>query len=215
MYDLTIVPNVESAIRRGDRCIPTRVSMLWAVLMLSCLFLQAAVAADAPAIPSEDATIQEVVKVANKTIKKACEPSLAEPSVVAIMAPYTPEVAAGRGVAKYAVMWSGDIGCRNGSGTNTMNILLVEKHGTDAAYVVGANELRGAASIERIVGATADTLTVEVYTRAPGEIRPEEYERWTVRRERDGQWKKVVTESVDPPPSQPGEKKLPTAMLDY
>ena len=85
---------------------PTRVSMPWAVLMLSCLFLQAAVAADAPAIPSEDATIQEVVKVANKTIKKACEPSLAEPSVVAAMSPYPPNVEAGRATAEYVVVCS-------------------------------------------------------------------------------------------------------------
>jgi hypothetical protein len=194
----------------------TGMATMWALLMLPCLSSQTAVAADAPSPPSQKAIIDEVVRVANQFIDHGpCEPSRAEPSVVATMAPYTPKVAAGRGVAKYAVMWSGDIGCRNGSGTSAMNILLLEKHGTDAAHVVGVNELRGAASIERIVGATADTLTVEVYTRAPGEIRPEEYERWTVRRERDGQWKKVVTESVDPPPSQPGEKKLPTAMLDY
>ena len=45
------------------------------------------------------------------------------------MIPYTPEVAAGHGVAKYAVLLSGDIDCANGSGTNTMNILLVEKRG--------------------------------------------------------------------------------------
>src|ERR1700731_559044 len=92
-----------------------------ASLMLCCLCVQTAFAADAPAVPAQDATLQEVVNVANKFIKTTCEPSLAAPNTVATMIPYTPEVAAGHGVAKYAVLWSGDINCANGSGTNTMN----------------------------------------------------------------------------------------------
>ena len=88
---------------------------------------------DAVNASSQDTAIQEVVTVANKVIKTACEPSLAVLNTVAALIPYTPDVAAGHGVAKYAVLWSGDINCANGSGTNTMNILLVEKRGTATA----------------------------------------------------------------------------------
>jgi hypothetical protein len=75
-----------------------------ASLMLCCLCVQPAFAADAPAVPSQDTTFQEVANVANKFIKTTREPDLATPNTVATMIPYTPKVAAGHGVAKYAVL---------------------------------------------------------------------------------------------------------------
>jgi hypothetical protein len=50
-----------------------------ASLVLCCLCVKTAFAADAPAVPSQDATIQEVVNVANKVIKTACEPQSRRP----------------------------------------------------------------------------------------------------------------------------------------
>ncbi len=100
------------------------------VLGVLLLRAETALCADAPSTTSQKAIIQEVVRVANKYIDHGpCEPSRAEPSTVATMSPYTPDVEAGRAVAQYVVVWSGDIGCRGGSGTETMNYLLVEKRG--------------------------------------------------------------------------------------
>ena len=193
-----------------------------ASLMLCCQCLQTAFAADAPAVPSQDATLQEVVKVANKFIETTCEPSLAGPNTVATMIPYTPEVAAGHGVAKYAVLWSGDIDCANGSGTNTMNILLLEKRGNARARVVAIDDVEGVANFERIVATTPDTLTVEVYTWGADDppCCGNQYERWTLKRVPDTRpgmpkgrymWNAVDSKPAQPTPLKPGESSLPTA----
>jgi hypothetical protein len=196
--------------------------MVWASLVVSCLFAETAFGADAPSPPSKQAIIPEVVRVANKFIDHGpCEPSRAEPSVVATMSPYTTDVAAGRGSAEYAVLWSGDIDCRNGSGTNTMNFLLVEKRGAAAARIVGLGEIIGAASVERIVAVTPDSLTIDVYTWGPDDAHccASLYERWTLHREPDVQTvykgrytlKMVDSKPAEPVPLRPGEKRLPTA----
>jgi len=128
------------------------------------------------------------VRVANKYIDHGvCEPTRAEPNSVAAMSPYTPDVEAGRAAAEYVVIWAGDIGCRGGSGTNTMNYLLVEKRGVTPARIVGVGELDGA-SIERIVATTPDSLTVDAYTWGPDDAHccASVFERWTFRREPSG-----------------------------
>lgn len=194
----------------------------WAFLMLSSLFVQTVVAADAPNPPSQKALIDEVVRVANKYIDNGpCEPSRAEPSVVGTMSPYTPEVAAGRAAAEYVVIWSGDINCSNGSGTNTMNYLLVEKRGVASAGIVGVGEL-GGASVERIVATTPNSLTIDVYMWGPDDPRccANQYERWTFHREfsvATGTYALKLFDSkpAEPVPLRPGERKLPTARLDY
>ena len=171
---------------------------------------------------SEKSIIDEAVRGANKFIDHGpCEPSRAEPSVVDTMSPYTPDVAAGRSAAEHVVVWSRDMGCRNGSGTNTMNYLLVEKRGVTPASIVGMGEL-GGASVERIVATTPDSLTIDVYVWGPDDSHccPDAYERWTFRREFSsppGSYSLKVVDSklADPVPLRPGEKKLPTAKLDY
>jgi hypothetical protein len=197
------------------------VPMATLFFVFSCLRAATALCADAPSPPSQKAIIQEVVRVANKYIDHGpCEPSRAEPSAVATMSPYTPDVEAGRAAAEYAVVWSGDIGCRNGSGTNTMNYLLVEKRGVTSARIVGVGEL-GGASVERIVAATPDTLIVDAYTWGPDDAHccASVYERRTFRLEfsvATGSFslKSVDSKPAEPVPLRPGEKKLPTAKLD-
>jgi hypothetical protein len=192
--------------------------IVWASLVLSSLCAETAFGADASSPTSQKAVIQEVVRVANKFIDHGpCEPSRADPSTVATMSPYTPDVEAGRGAAEYVVVWSGDIGCRGGSGTNTMNYLLVEKRGVTSARIVGVGELDGA-SIERIVAATPDTLTVDAYTWGPDDAHccASVYERWTFRLEfsvATGSYalKHVDSKPAEPVPLRPGEKRLPTA----
>jgi hypothetical protein len=163
--------------------------------------------------------IQEVVRVANEYIDHGpCEPSRAEPSVVATMSPYTSDVAAGRSAAEYVVFWSGDIGCRNGSGTNTMNFFLVEKRGATAASIVGVDSIDDAANIQRIVATTSDSVTIDVYTWGPDDAHccATVYERWRLHREPDVEQgfytlKVVEQKPVRPVSPQPGEKRLPTA----
>lgn len=198
---------------------------LWASFTLTWLCAETAFAADPPGPPSQNAIIQEVVRVANAYIEHGpCEASRADPSVVATMSPYTSDVAAGRAAAKYAVLWAGDINCSRGSGTNTMNILLVEKRGADPPRIVGVNDVEDAASFERIVAATSDSLTVDVYTWADDDPHccASKYERWTLRREPDSRpgmpkghymWNVVDSKPAPPVPLKPGEKKLPTAKL--
>lgn len=163
---------------------------MWAPLMLSCICTQTAFADDAQSSASQKTITDEVVRVANKFIDHGpCEPSRAEPSVVATMIPYTSEVAAGRATAKFAVVWSGDMGCQGGSGTNTMNILLVEKHGTDAPRIAGVDSIENVDNVQRIVAATPETLTVDVYT-----------------------W---AEDDAQPVPLEPGERKIPTARSEH
>jgi hypothetical protein len=193
--------------------------MVWTSLTSVCLCAETAFATDAPSTSSQEAIIQEVVRVANKYIDHGpCEPSRAEPSVVATMSPYTSDVEAGLAAAEYVVVWSGDINCSNGSGTYTMNFLLVEKRDTSAAQIVGLGKITGAASVERIVGATSDSLTIDVYTWAPDDARccASRYERWTLHLEpavQAGRYtlKKIDSKAAKPFPLRPGETRLPTA----
>jgi hypothetical protein len=118
----------------------------------------------------------------------------------------------------YVVVWSGDINCSNGSGTYTMNFLLVEKRDTSAAQIVGLGKITGAASVERIVGTTSDSLTIDVYTWAPDDARccASRYERWTLHLEpavQAGRYtlKKIDSKAAKPFPLRPGETRLPTA----
>ena len=200
---------------------------VWVTFILCSLHIDSARAEEATAGSQQQAAIQEVVRVANEyIIKNACEASSAEPSVVATMVPSTEQVAAGRATAKFAVLWSGDIGCRGGSGTNTMNILLIEKRGKKPARVVDADDVNSAANFERIVTTTADSLTVEVYTWSEDDPQccASQYERWTLQREVDtrpwmpkGHYVWVVKDSkpAEPVPLAPGEKKLSTASVHH
>jgi hypothetical protein len=209
---------VSDSRRTADR---TLMPMMSVFLVLSSLCAETTWA-DAPGPASQKAIIGEVVRVANQYIDHGpCEPSRAEPSSVATMSPYTSDVEAGVAAAEYVVVWSGDIGCRNGSGTNTMNYLLVEKRGVTAARIVGVGELEGA-SIERIVAATPDSVTVDAYTWGPDDAHccPEQYERLTFRHEfsnQSGTHKLTLVDSkpAEPVPLRPGEKALPTARLNY
>jgi hypothetical protein len=199
--------------------------MILAMCVLLSLFTLRAGSAlgDVPlGAPSQHTVIEEVVHVANKFIEHSpCEPSLAEPSVVATMIPYTRDVAAARAVAEYVVLWSGDIDCRNGSGTYTQNFLLIDKIGADTARIVGVGEIVGAANIERIVATAPDSLTIDVYTHGPDDpvCCASLYERWTLRREPSPQIGRYTLKTIDEKPAQPvplapGEKKLPTAKFD-
>lgn len=197
-------------------------NQVWVSFVLSFLCVRIAFCADAPSPPSQKVVIQEVVRVANKYIDHGvCEPTRAETSSVATMSPYTSDVEAGRAAAEYAVIWAGDVGCRGGSGTNTMNYLLVEKRGVTPARIVGMGELEGA-SIERIVATTPDSLSVDVYTWGPDDANccASVYERRTFRRQPAAQPGEYTLELIgskptEPIPLRPGEKKLPTASLHH
>ena len=202
------------AAARGVRILTPLVS---AFLALSCLLPEMGVSADAPSPASQKAIIGEVVRVANQYIDHGpCEPSRAEPSTVATMSPYTTDGEAGL----YFVVWSGDIGCSGGSGSNTMNYLLIEKRSAAVARIVGAGELDGT-TIERIVSATPNSVTVDAYTFGPDDSHccPSQYERLTYRHEfsvETGVHRLTLVDSkpAEPVPLRAGEKALPTARTD-
>lgn len=183
--------------------------------------VRTAFGAEAPSPPSQKAVIQEIVRVANKYIDhRTCKPTRIETSSVATMSPYMPDVEAGRAAAEYVVIWTADGGCHGGSGTHKV-YLLVEKRGVTPASIVGEGEFEDAASIERIVAATPDNLTVDGYTWGPDDAQccASVYERWTFRRAPAAQpghytLELVDSKPVEPVPRRPGEKKLPTAKMD-
>jgi hypothetical protein len=193
--------------------------MVWVSLVLNFLYAETAFGADTPNQPSQKAIIQEIVGVANQFIDHGpCEPSHADPSVVAAMSPYTSDVATGRTAAEYAVFWSGDIDCSNGSGTNTMNFLLVEKRGAVSARVVGVGSIDGAGNIQRIVAVSPDSVTIDVYTWGPNDPNccPTAYERWRLHREAGAEEGLYTLKVVERKPAKfvplrSGEKRLPTA----
>jgi hypothetical protein len=94
------------------------------------------------------------------------------------------------------------------------------------SWTFGVEEVGDAASFERIVATTPDSLTVDVYTWADDDAHccASKYERWTLRREPDTRpgmpkghymWNVVNSKPAQPVPLKPGEKKLPTAKLDH
>ena len=228
MSHRSVLTNVQSGLVSKSQSATNLILAItgWMALIPCGLGIDNARAGDAKGDSQQQAAIQEVVGVANEFIlKNACEASSAEPSVVATMVPYTDEVAAGRATAKYAVLWAGDIGCAGGSGSNTANILYIEKLGKKPARVVDANDVQGAASFEHIVTTTPDTLTVDVYTWSEEDppCCASKYERWTLRRKVDTTpgmpkghyfWAILDSKQAEPVPLAPGGKKLPTARLD-
>lgn len=194
------------------------------ILVPICLGLLGICEAATAQISTPPEVIQEIVRIANTEIKKtACESSTVDQKVVATLIPYTAEVAAGKATARFAVLWNGDIGCRGGSGTNTVNISTIDKRGTSPARIVGTDTIDNAASIERIISATRDSLIVDVYTWGPNDAHccASQYERWTLKRmkptkpwqpDRDV-WDVVDTEPAEPLPDVPNDDKLPTAFM--
>jgi hypothetical protein len=198
-----------------------------AILCLTylCLFSTAA-AASSSHISTSSTVMDEVFRTANTEIKRiSCESSEADPRLVTELVPQSNEVAEGNGITRFAVLWSGQLGCGGGSGSTTMNITTLEKRGESRVRIIDTDIIVDAASIEHIVASAPDSLTIDVYTWGPDDAHccPGNYERWTLKRStwtksaqrRIGEgWKVASTKEVEPPASDPNENKLPTALMN-
>lgn len=106
--------------------------------------------------------------------------------------------------AKFAVTWDGDIGCNGGSGTMTRNVAIV-RIGVAKSFYVDVMESDPVQRlpvgvIERIVGASKDTLIVDSLKHAEndGNNFPSIRERFTLKQSDGGKWKVVEIKKMPP-----------------
>lgn len=107
--------------------------------------------------------------------------------------------------AKFAVVWRGDIGCAGGSGTTGAHLAVVKVGAGDSFYVdayeseptVDAGLPR---AIEKIVGATKDSLILDVldYGDKDANCCPSLRTRITLKQLQNGKWQKVATKKMPP-----------------
>lgn len=153
---------------------------------------------------SEQQVTRNVVKAATAYADAiSCEHSKISAKSVAALAPYKADSA---WEAKYAIVWSGDIGCDGGTGSVNSAISIV-KVGMGSSFHV--DPLRSSPSIkheipvrriERLVAHTADSLTIEgkAYGPADGNCCPSVNVRATLKVDAKGNWK-MVERIIIPP----------------
>ncbi len=137
----------------------------------------------------------------------ACANSDKAQQAVIALTPYTDS--AHRDEARYAVLWSGDIGCAGGSGTSSANITVVGIGGGDGFFVDPAqsspqiNFDSPVNFIREVVNTTQDTLTLKgkEYAESDPHCCPSIDVRFTLRADDKGNW--LLTEKYSEPQKQP------------
>jgi hypothetical protein len=172
------------------------------VVGLGCLALMSnAFAQSAP--PVQEINKQVIRAVTNYKSAISCSETKVEPKDIAALIPY--KSSDDRLDATYAVLWTGDIGCAGGSGTEATHIALVTI-GAGDSYLVDPLRSSPTASfdsptqyIQRLVGNTRDTLVLEGKEHGPKDANccPSIPVRFTLRLSDKGNWKltekKVLT----------------------
>lgn len=159
------------------------------------VFMSLSYAQSAP--PVQEITKQVIRSVTNYANAISCPGISVEPKQIAALVPY--KNLDDRMDALFAVLWTGDIGCAGGSGTEGTNISIVTI-GAGDSYVV--NPLKSSPAIqfespvrhvERIVGNTRDSLIVEGREYGPNDSNccPTIKVRCTLRVDEKGDWKLV------------------------
>jgi len=166
------------------------------VATLGCAFFAAnSFAQSAP--PVQEITKQIIKSVTNYGNAISCPGVTVEPKQIAALVPY--KSIEYRMDAKYAVLWSGDIGCFGGSGTEGTNVSIVTISIGDS-YIVDPLQSSPAVQfespvrhIERIVGNTTDSLILEGKEFGPNDPNccPSIKVRFTLRVDEKGNWKLV------------------------
>lgn len=164
-----------------------------AALLLSGVLVNTALAAqpelDPVAIPGRVLEVAQQYQnaIACANIDKAKQPVIA-------LTPFTDSEH--RDEARYAVLWSGDIGCAGGSGTSSANITIVGMGGGDGFFVDSARSSpqimfdSPVNLIREVVNYTEDTLTLRGKEYAENDPRccPSIDTRFTLREDAQGNW---------------------------
>jgi len=150
------------------------------------------------AMPVQEITRQIIRSTTNYGNAISCPGVTVEPKQIAALMPY--KTMEDRMDAKYAVLWTGDIGCAGGSGTTSTNIAMVSVSVGDS-FVVDPTQSSPIVQfespvryIERIVGNTRDSLILEgkEYGDKDSNCCPSIPVRFTMKPDEKGNWK--VTE---------------------
>ena len=164
-----------------------------ASVVLGSLFMTNASAAqpelDPATIPARvlDVAQQYQNAIACANIDKAMQPVIA-------LTPYTDSDH--RDEARYAVLWSGDIGCAGGSGTSTANITIVGIGGGNGFFVDSTHSSphitfdSPVTLVREVVNYTQDTLTLrgKEYRDSDPRCCPSINTRFTLREDEQGNW---------------------------
>jgi hypothetical protein len=153
------------------------------------------VADEVGAAPIQKITEQIIRTVTSFANSISCPQVKVEPKMIAALVPY--KFNDGSTVdAKYAVLWTGDIGCAGGSGTEITNLSIVKI--ITGAYIVDPLQSSPAIKfkiparyVERIVGSTRDSLILEGRTYGSGDAIccPSALVHFTMRADVKGNWK--------------------------
>ena len=155
----------------------------------------------APPIKAQTKAILTAVKHYSAAI--ACSDVAPDANNIAAMTPY--KSFDNREDAKFAVIWHGDIGCLGGSGTSSARIAVVKVGAGDSFYVSPSEsspqvEEGLPRTVEKVVGATADSITVDVrdYGDKDANCCPSLRKRLTLKQSAKGNWAVVSTKQLPP-----------------
>jgi hypothetical protein len=182
----------------------TRLNMKYLFFLIPLLFSNNYVFADDAFVHSP----QEITKQIIKTVKNyansiSCPYVEIEPKLIAALKPYKSSDQDNGG--KYAVIWTGDLGCLGGSGSEIPHIAVVSI--STGAYVVDPQlsspnvkfEIP-ARNVLRVVSNTSDSLLLEgiKYGDDDALCCPSAPIHFTVNVDKDGNWKSISEQAMPP-----------------
>jgi hypothetical protein len=168
------------------------------VVFIACL----AVYLSASAAPKSEADIKAGIANAVERYANAisCGGITVNPTDVLALTPYHEDAAT---LSKYAVLWSGDLGCFGGSGTEKTRLAIAT---VNTGHYVVQPELSSPVAafdmpvrfVKRVVSHSAGTLVLEGMTHGPNDPRsnPSIPVRFTLREDASGAWKLAGTVDV-------------------
>lgn len=172
----------------------TRLIQLLTAAISACI----ATGAAAQNPPSRPEIERQVIEAASHYAQAVACPGLRSSAWrIAALTPWTtPD---DRLNARYAVLWTGDIGCAGGSGTDSANVSIVVIR-AGASFLVDPQQSSPLVRfdspvryVDRIVEHGRDTLTLEGLAHAPNDPNccPTQRLRFTLKVDADGHWRRV------------------------
>lgn len=167
------------------------------VAFAATLFCMASSCFAQSAPPVQEITRQVIKAATSYSVAIACEEGKIGAKDIAALVPY--KTLDDRPAATYAVLWSGDISCAGGSGTNGTHVSIVMIGAGDSYFV---DPLQSSPVIQfespvrfvsRIVGNTRDSMILEGLEFGPKDANccPSIPVRFTLKVDEKGNWKLV------------------------